>query len=140
MARKFRYPGTYVPGANPAYDDRGAPIYDKKGRRVWHMPKIVKNVEHKFHSLERQINTKTGKLRKTKVPRIVLVPVYKGMSALMANWYRGQARRNIRKRAERVGELQKILNDPQSSEDAKIIARDSLRKEGVEVPEEENKE
>ena len=97
MARKFAYPGTFVPGATPAYDDKGVPMYDDKGRRVWHMPKFAKQVEHTFYTLAKQINAKTGKLRKVRVPRIVLVPVYRGLDARLANWYRGQARRNARK-------------------------------------------
>lgn len=135
MARKFAYPGTFVPGATPAYDEKGAPVYDKKNRRVWHMPKIVKNVEHTFHSLERQISTKTGELRKVKVPRTVLVPVYKGMSASMANWYRGQARRNARKRSERIANAWKVLHDTLSLKPAKTVAQEVLRLEGVKFEE-----
>lgn len=72
MTYRFAYPGTHVPGATKIYKSLGVQATGKKGRPAWEMPKGYKMVEHK-----------NGKF----------VNIYRGVNARLANWYRGQAKR-----------------------------------------------
>ena len=84
----FALPGTVVPGARKRIDsDTLAQERDRKGRPLWDMPSPVRYVQHV-----------RPKRHKNDAPALntVAVPIYRGVSAKIANWYRGDARRRGR--------------------------------------------
>ena len=84
--RKAYLPQNRVLGATPVLDSiTGMQVYEFSGSSLrrkpkWHMPEPLYSVDHK---------------NKTRVP------VYRGITAKMANHYRGQARREVRKQGEK---------------------------------------
>ncbi len=92
--RPFAEPQTFVPGATRRIDpDTLMPEVDKKGRPLWDMPSPIRYAEH----VTRRRTKQTGVV----IGDTVMVPIYQGMDARMANWYRGQARRAMRKAEEK---------------------------------------
>lgn len=85
----FALPGTFVPGATKRIDpDTLAQELGRKGVPLWDMPDPVRYVEH----VRRRRHRKTGKV----ITDMVSVPIYRGVSAKLANWYRSDARRQNR--------------------------------------------
>ena len=85
-------PETRVPGAMrataPAQPGNPksvhVPMFDKKGRPMWHAPHPSGQHQHRF------------KVRGQKDPSIQLTPLHRGVAASLACYYRAQARRNAR--------------------------------------------
>lgn len=99
--RPFAEPQTFVPGATRRIDpDTLMPEVDKKGRPLWDMPSPIRYAEH----IKRRKHKKTGEV----IEEEVMVPIYQGMGARMANWYRSQARRTMRKAAGKEMGLKEI--------------------------------
>lgn len=117
--RPFTGPHTFVPGATRRIDpDTLLPEVDKKGHPLWDMPTPVCYVEHK----KRHKHKHTGKVTE----ETIMVPVYQGMGARMANWYRGQARRAVRESEERKAQkldIEKIVGDAVKEHDAEVQRR-----------------
>jgi len=94
---KYAVPGIFVVGASKDID----PITmsqnrDHRGRHLWNMPKPSGQ-----HKTKQMIQVKRdGKLRKVK--QVVMVPVYRGVSASLARYYRSQIKRARRFAAERA--------------------------------------
>lgn len=94
MMRPLTETQTFVPGATRRIDpDTLLPEVDEKGRPLWDMPSPIRYVEH----VRRRRHKHTGKVTVEQV----MVPIYQGINARMANWYRGQARRMMRKAKEK---------------------------------------
>ncbi len=99
MSKTF-VPQTRLIGATRRIDsDTSLPMIDKKGKFLWTMPSPVGYAEHKRYRRDK----KTGE----RVYNPITVPLYRGISASLARWIRGQVRRNQRK----VKEAQKETVD-----------------------------
>lgn len=93
MTRSFANPGTRVLGASPKIGKGGYQEKDNKGRLLWNMPRPFSFTEHKV----RVRDPKTGRM----VGGINMIPIYRAISAKLANYARSQARRDVRKAQEK---------------------------------------
>lgn len=90
--RKAFLPQTRVIGATPMRDNLGMHMKDKKGRYLWNMPKPTSFVEHE--SFIMAPIAVAGKVVRVKKSVPVQVPVYRGVSASLWRYIRGQVKRN----------------------------------------------
>lgn len=67
--------GIVVVGALRVANKSGVPMYDKRGRPLWRMPKPMKHVRHFACMAARRILLATGKIPQSGYR---LVPVYRG--------------------------------------------------------------
>lgn len=97
--RPFAEPMTVVPGATRATkEDAITPKFDSKGRPVWDMPEPIRYDE--YIQVVTQVVTENGQKRLRKVKKPVKFPVYRGVSARLANEIRADQRRAQRKAEE----------------------------------------
>lgn len=96
-------PGVVVPGARPMLDpDAPAPKFltDKKGRPLWTMPEPTSYERHfKTAATRRAYDVVVAMgLEPSEDMYTVLVPIYRGIPANIANYIRSQHRRDERKK------------------------------------------
>lgn len=105
---KHATPGIFVRGASLRRDPDTLQIeYDRKGRPLWDMPKPV-GVHVTKQVVKRVIKRKDGTTKQVKELQPTQFPVYRGIEARTACYFRSQLRRFYMKQAEK--EAAEILN------------------------------
>lgn len=97
-------PGVVVPGARPMLDpDVPAPKFltDKKGRPLWTMPEPTSYERHFKTAATHRAHALASDTEAADEMFTVLVPIYRGISANIANYMRSQHRRAERKKVEK---------------------------------------
>jgi len=89
-----------VPGARRALDDKNMPMFDKKHRPLWRMPKPAKYVQH-FKSAGMRLKFERGEITKAEATKTV--PVYRGFPNEVFQAFRHAHLRKQRRRKQFVG-------------------------------------
>lgn len=98
--RKHATPSTYVPGATLVRDPQTyAILYSNKGDPLWNMPKPIG--VHETIQVVRVRATESGQMKIKKRKELTQFPVYRGLDASLARYYRAQVRRFKRKEKEK---------------------------------------
>jgi len=97
--RKTFVPQIVILGVSRRIDESTLmPKFDNDGLPLWNMPAPIRYAEHtRWHR-----DKKTGK----RIAELVNVPVYRGTSASYARYVKSQIRRDQRKFAEQMQEIQ----------------------------------
>ncbi len=121
--RQFE-PGTNIIGCVRRVDRHGFPAVDLRGNAIFHMPKPIYYQQHKGNQTHTQIVVDDdGTARKTiRVIKSPQVPIYRGISASLARYMRGQARR-----AQRKQMAESIALDDERREALKIAERKAVK-------------
>ena len=80
MSKAF-LPGTYVPDAQKITDEKGAQLYDKKGRALWNMP-VPSALARHFKSAGARRKYMAGEIDYNDATKTV--PCYRGFASSLA--------------------------------------------------------
>jgi len=97
---------TVVPGARRATDDKGVPLFDKKHRPVWRMPKPASYAQH-FKSAGMRRKFERGEISEAEAKKAV--PIFRGYPNEVFQAFRHAHLRKQRKRREALGNVARTI-------------------------------